>query len=302
MIDLSHIPSKRQAEQENRFTLWGHTFSVDPDMIPYNSIRKQFRGLAHEAEANFESRVVNRCKSLDDLIKYGSDIFGECMQPLWNACVQALISVGIVHIDVSEFIARYQDYYDYWNEAFDVVADQYAAIVCNQAQLNAYRKQRRENRSRLEGGGFGLAGAAKGIAVAETVNLAFGAAHMVFNGLGKLGSSIAASNKKNQIFHNPQTHSNLAYAVYRSAFFTHTALIACMNEELGTSYFTGASSALQATSDGILHNIQQYMANKDAAWQPLLKGLSMNPYHIGFYQYIIDYYADPKGELEQFAD
>ena len=117
-------------------------------MIPYNSIRKQFRGLAHEAEANFESRVVNRCKSLDDLIKYGSDIFGECMQPLWNACVQALISVGIVHIDVSEFIARYQDYYDYWNEAFDVVADQYAAIVCNQAQLNAYRKQRRENRSR----------------------------------------------------------------------------------------------------------------------------------------------------------
>ena len=126
------------------------------------------------------------------------------MQPLWNACVQALISVGIVHIDVSEFIARYQDYYDYWNEAFDVVADQYAAIVCNQAQLNAYRKQRRENRSRLEGGGFGLAGAAKGIAVAETVNLAFGAAHMVFNGLGKLGSSIAASNKKNQILHNPQ--------------------------------------------------------------------------------------------------
>ena len=54
MIDLSHIPSKRQAEQKNRFTLWGHTFSVDPDMIPYNSIRKQFRGLAHEAEANFE--------------------------------------------------------------------------------------------------------------------------------------------------------------------------------------------------------------------------------------------------------
>lgn len=98
MIDLSHIPSKRQAEQENRFTLWGHTFSVDPDMIPYNSIRKQFRGLAHEAEANFESRVVNRCKSLDDLIKYGSDIFGECMQPLWNACVQALISVGIVQL------------------------------------------------------------------------------------------------------------------------------------------------------------------------------------------------------------
>ena len=49
MIDLSHIPSKRQAEQENRFTLWGHTFSVDPDMIPYNSIRKQFRGLAHES-------------------------------------------------------------------------------------------------------------------------------------------------------------------------------------------------------------------------------------------------------------
>lgn len=63
MVDLSHIPSKRQAEQENRFTLWGHTFSADPYMIPYNSIHKQFRGLAHETEANFESRVVNRCKS-----------------------------------------------------------------------------------------------------------------------------------------------------------------------------------------------------------------------------------------------
>lgn len=49
------------------------------------------------------------------------------------------------------------------------------------------------NRSRLEGGGFGLTGAVKGIAVAETVNLVFGAAHMVFNGLGELGSSISAS-------------------------------------------------------------------------------------------------------------
>ena len=126
MIDLSHNQSKRQAQQKKRFTLSEHTFSVDQDIIPNNSIRKQFRGLAHEAEANFESRVVNRCKSLDELIKYGSDIFGECMQPLWNACVQALISVGIVHIDVSEFIARYQDYYDYLNDAFDVVAVLYA--------------------------------------------------------------------------------------------------------------------------------------------------------------------------------
>ena len=70
MIDLSHIPSKRQAEQENRFTLWGHTFSVDPDMIPYNSIRKQFRGLAHEAEANFESRVANRCNYHAEIAAY----------------------------------------------------------------------------------------------------------------------------------------------------------------------------------------------------------------------------------------
>lgn len=60
------------------------------------------------------------------------------------------------------------------------------------------------NRSRLEGGGFGLTGAVKGIAVAETVNLAFGAAHMVFNGLGELGSSISASNKKNRSFTIPK--------------------------------------------------------------------------------------------------
>ena len=76
MIDLSHIPSKRQAEQENRFTLWGHTFSVDPDMIPYNSIRKQFRGLAHEAEANFESRVVNRCKSVQIFSENACSLYG----------------------------------------------------------------------------------------------------------------------------------------------------------------------------------------------------------------------------------
>ena len=68
-----------------------------------------------------------------------------------------------------------------------------------------------------------------------------------------------------------------------------------MNEELGTSYFTGASSALQATSDGILHNIQRYMANKRCCMAAAVKRVIYGPYPYWFYQYIIDYYADPKG-------
>ncbi|MCL1605290.1 zinc-ribbon domain-containing protein [Phascolarctobacterium sp. ET69] len=62
------------------------------------------------------------------------------------------------------------------------------------------RKFRKETRGRLVGGGFGLKGAAVGIAKAGAVNLTTGAAHSLFNMVGNMMTSNDASNMKRKLY------------------------------------------------------------------------------------------------------
>ncbi len=67
-------------------------------------------------------------------------------------------------------------------------------------QLDEYRTLRRQTRGRIIGGGFGISGAAKGIATAGLANMTIGAAHGAVNLVGKGITSITNSNKKHKIY------------------------------------------------------------------------------------------------------
>lgn len=62
-----------------------------------------------------------------------------------------------------------------------------------------YRRLRKANRGRWQGGGFGVGGAIKGAAEAGMMNIGSGAIHSVVNGLGNIKSEMKASRQKCKI-------------------------------------------------------------------------------------------------------
>lgn len=109
-------------------------------------------------------------------------------------------------------------------------------------EKDAYRTARRQGRAKWQGGGFGIGGTLKGAATAGALNIVSGAGHMVFNGLAKIGSSIAASSKMERIFKDEKTEKILISGLYKSVFDLHLALIDCLDK-------TGAD---QDTINGIV--------------------------------------------------
>ena len=86
------------------------------------------------------------------------------------------------------------------NTAYSDVEYDYKGILEELQDAKDYRAERKACRGRVQGGGFGVGGALKGMAAAGAMNAMSGATHSVFNCIGNVGSSISASSKKKRLY------------------------------------------------------------------------------------------------------
>lgn len=164
------------------FQLLGETIALDPNRENYNAYRTMFQEKAKNAVSSFRNLYKSNT-SLEMVIKNSPKQMTQCLQPAISLCVQILIDRGVLSVDEERFINLYPDILDPINEAYTKIQDQYAEIVLTEEEKDAYRTARRQNRSKWQGGGFGIDGAIKGAATASMLNAVTGAGNMVFNGL-----------------------------------------------------------------------------------------------------------------------
>ena len=110
-------------------------------------------------------------------------------------------------------------------DAFDKIVDAYNSIVAQQEAEAEYRAERKANRGRVVGGGFGVGGALKGMATAGAMNAISGAGHGLVNAIGNIGSSIEAASAKRELYNN-----NSAKALLRSGICDD--ILACFNAHI----------------------------------------------------------------------
>lgn len=82
-------------------------------------------------------------------------------------------------------------------------------IVNAVANLDAQRSEARENRGSVIGGGFGVEGAAQGIAGAAVANAAIAMAYGLANLTAKAASTIGDKRKKRDLLEDPETRKVL---------------------------------------------------------------------------------------------
>lgn len=279
--------------------LLGQPLQISKEREAYNRVRLSFQKEADCAQERF-AQAYEAYHSIDDVVQRAPEQAMKCIDPVVQTCVQTLLKHNILSVDEASFKEHYSECYTDWAEAFLTVYDQYAEIVMDQQQLDEYRVARRQNRSRWQGGGFGVSGAIKGAATAGALNMISGAGHMVVNGVGKIISSISAGIQKDKIFHDPQTYKTLSQGVWDAAFSLHFALIDSLNA-VGADAKPLAgmvSEEDEATAAAMLNNAK-ITTSEDQRQTAITQSFLLNPYQEEWYRYVLDAYGDQDGSLSK---
>lgn len=275
----------------------GEPFSISDARKAYNEYRLMFRSEADKAIERFHI-LYQRNRNIDDVINNVPNQAEQAIQPVVERCVKILIQHDVVTIDEAGFREQYPFIQDMWCEAFLKVRDQYAEIVLDQKALDEYRVARRKSRGRWRGGGFGVSGALKGAATAGAMNMAAGAGHMVFNGMGKIVSSISASSKKSKIYQNPNTYSVIAQGVWDAVFYLHYALVDCLDRTQADPLpLAGTVNEDDIHTAAAILNNAKSMQEDEQCRAAMLQAFQRDPYQEEWYRFALKKFGDQDGKL-----
>ena len=155
-----------------------------------------------------------------------------------------------------------------------------------------YRESRKQNRSRVVGGGFGLGGALKGMATAGAINAVTGMGHSVVNAFGNVGSSLSAASSKYSIYKDEETFNCLCAALADCLGSTFSAHIQIVNERKPhcSDVFSDSDRA-----EALLENAKRF---PDKAQHLLLEAFKQDPASFDLLQYIfLNYRRERKNVL-----
>ena len=281
------------------------TIEIADERLRYNQMRLEFVDLAFEAMERFE-KLYDQNGSLDKLVEnvdsQGLQIFNTLLS---DEVIPMIVKMGVYNIDEELFLNNY--YLELQNNySFDEVAEQvkeaYYEIVMDKESLDAYRVARRQSRSRLVGGGFGISGATKGMLLAGAGNMVSGGAHRIANGIGSMMSSIKAENQKSKIYNNPKTKESLSNALFESVFRLHYALYNLMKDYSNHVKMRPVTQSDAKQAQAIINNIKNGRVDERKIPSLAAEIIQLDPYQYDIYQELIDRYGDNETGVGELAE
>jgi hypothetical protein len=245
-------PTYHQNLQHNNeiFNLLGYEVEIPKETEDYVSICNEFKQLAMEAYDRMSSNFDTKYRSLDDLVRHGDNDADELFCSALEHAIELLKRRGIYNINLSRFTEVASEYTGYWEGQFSEIREKFKELVEYKEAKKDYRSDRKAGRGRMIGGGFGVGGAVKGMAMAGTANLATGLLHSFTNALGNAATSAEVSSLKNKIFKDPDTKRTLCMSIY---FDLHRAVVECINDS-GLSLIAESYTSSEREDAYIIYN------------------------------------------------
>ena len=279
----------------------GRSFLVTQERKQYTDLRKKFQGMAYDAKKSFLEEYKSNFKDMDAL---HSDCKSVAQQYLINAievAMQEMIKYDIKDVSDSLFTLKYVAPLITWDEDFAIIDDKYLQIGLKESDLDAYRENRKNDRARMIGGGFGVEGAAKGVLIAEATNLALGWVYEVIDTLETAFSSHTAQKKKAELYNDLSTKGYLSNSIYNLVFKVHKALTNLINSRHQNRPLCDVSDEDAEKSIGLFENVSKGRITGDKSDACLIDALVLNPYEPSLYFLWLDRNGDANGGLEDVA-
>lgn len=253
------------------FPLDGNVVSVSMTFDVCMQYRKLFETTAKYYADRFEFKYRNCVQDFDTLIHYFSDMYVEGLNPMVYRAYSVLLSLGVVSADIESILSRHMDTYRRAITSYEIMAG--IEESKNQAANNLGNQV--GNAVHMQGGGFGVKGAVKGVAQAEAFNLAMGA----------LGKVVAIQNQMSQE-EKAKVYAEFkqdlffeeVYSDYFNTFLTMIEVLSENNELANVKTVAGDDFTL------MVRNLQNPMFPQDKVIPSLVNLISTYPFEPTCYE------------------
>ena len=138
---------------------------------------------------------------------------------------------GLYSYDLSRVRRFTGAYRRRWAKLFHELKKSYHQIEAAADAEIEYRAERKANRGRVIGGGFGLSGAIDGMLTAGAINAATGLLHSAVNGVGNAVTNIDRGVQKRQLFGTDEMREEIRGALMLDITNTYYGLLDIFNTE-----------------------------------------------------------------------
>lgn len=260
-----------------------------------------------EGKQNF-AEIYNLCRSLSDNIsdayKEQYDQAKDIITVIENSETLAFNALLGAANQIKDFYVK-QNVYDIqvgqimqiiteaccFNDVIEAVIDAVQSVADAEKAERINREMRKENRSRWEGGGFGLSGALKGAATAGALNAASGLGHSIVNGLGNMMSETNRNAALKEIYN--KYRDILANALEASVCEYYSYMLLFLREKAhwNIDYVTqdNTNTALR-----MIDTLKTSTLTDDQKKDIIYKVLNLDPTIVFTYEYIFNNYDAPE--------
>jgi len=281
--------------------LGNSTIECSQKQNAYNTLRLKYQSLADNAKNDFLARFEQKFKDMDELHVKFSQVAKTYLEKPIDIAIRDLVEMEVFDVDDESFLEKYLSPHISLEGDFSFVDDKYMEIALRADKLEAYRNAKSSSGPALIGGGFGVEGAAKGIAAATAVNLFVGALSGIINAGTKLTEAVEDNREKSGLYNSFQVRVHLANIIWESVFQTHCAYIDVVRERFPGIEFENVSPENKVKSKAIFTNLLRGRIAEDRAESVVMESLRLNPYDSELYFFWLSQYGDASGDLEVVA-
>lgn len=271
----------------------------DSDMN-YAMLRANFTKLAVGAKRQFSETYLPSIASLDELVLGWSAYCKTIVDQSVESALDFLAEHGIYDISKPAFLSFLRKY-DHSEVAVLQLAKYVEALELERSEREAGRLDGQS--PGFIGGGFGLEGAAKGIAIASAANLAVSAVKGLGNAVASANSAREANLRKNSMLFSDHTRDSLSTTIYELVFSTHYATIDVIASAPSISGdFSRPSQDVTERAEALLESCKKARVPEESQQKLLAAALFRSPYTEGIYEFWLGQFGDANGELAKFYE
>lgn len=265
-----------------RFTLQSQTLDVPENEDVFNTYRLKFKEIASECADCARSEFNKRVRDLTSYLDFFPYIYGYYLTAMIDKAVQVIIAEGIWTETVESFMQLH-------TANFHLAMDDLAATV-KSVELTVQNNQASTANfmsyiPNLVGGGFGLKGAAKGIATATAFNVVRDSA------ASSLIKSAASINQAQQVeLYNRVNFDILFEHVFLDYWRVFLTLVNLLKNNGKDIWIPSDNSAQQANN--IFKNLSNPAFPQAQIASAFINILQICPYNIEYHRFMVSHFGE----------
>lgn len=283
------------------FTLGDHLLITTRGRDALADLRKSYVGLGEGLSSGFRS-TFNAFQSADELFGRYPEEIGCALDRTASAVARDIARERIYHWDEAALRKDLEARSEAAAEKYERIRDQYVSITASAAEREALRAEAGQNTPSVMGGGFGVEGAVRGMAVATAANAAIGLVHGAANAAGKAVAASGDRRKKQELLKDPQTREVLAGVLRDIAVEGYRLVADIVNSERKEPVYDVVTAEAQRRAAALAENVGAGRVPEDEVRSVLVEAIGLDPFLEEPWRLWVELMGDRDGSLTRAAE